>query len=97
MKNTAKLIIFLDKTSFPVLIVKSCLIIRFFVVNIWVIRKLVVSLHRLNTKDLNYNLNEKEAELIEAIRNYRLSYPDGYPQLLWYAQQLFDDLVDMPE
>lgn len=30
MKNTAKLIIFLDKTSFPVLIVKSCLIIRFF-------------------------------------------------------------------
>jgi len=47
--------------------------------------------------DLNYNLNEKEAELIEAIRNYRLSYPGGYPQLLWYAQQLFDDLVDMPE
>ena len=46
---------------------------------------------------LNYNLNEKEAELIEAIRNYRLSYPDGYPQLLWYAQQLFDDLVAMPE
>ena len=46
---------------------------------------------------LNYNLNEKEAELREAIRNYRLSYPDGYPQLLWYAQQLFDDLVDMPE
>lgn len=46
---------------------------------------------------LNYNLNEKEAELIETIRNYRLSYPDGYPQLLWYAQQLFDDLVDMPE
>lgn len=49
MKNTAKLIIFPDKTSFPVLIVKSCLIIRFFVVNIWIIRKLVVSLHRLNT------------------------------------------------
>ena len=50
MKNTAKLIIFLDKTSFPVLIVKSCLIIRFFVVNIWIIRIFVVSLHRLNTK-----------------------------------------------
>lgn len=47
--------------------------------------------------NLKYELNEKEAELIEAIRNYRLSYPDGYPQLLWYAQQLFDDLVDMPE
>nr|DAG68918.1 MAG TPA: hypothetical protein [Bacteriophage sp.] len=75
--------------------------IRFFVVNIWIIRKLVVSLHRLFKKivrmNLKYELNEKEAELIEAIRNYRLSYPDGYPQLLWYAQQLFDDLVDMPE
>ena len=47
MKNTAKLIIFPDKTSFPVLIVKSCLIIRFFVVNIWIIRIFVVSLHRL--------------------------------------------------
>lgn len=47
--------------------------------------------------NLKYELNEKEAELTEAIRNYRLSYPDGYPQLLWYAQQLFDDLVDMPE
>ena len=28
--------------------------------------------------NLKYELNEKEAELIEAIRNYRLSYPDGY-------------------
>jgi len=53
MKNTAKLIIFPDKTSFSVLIVKSCLIIRFFVVNIWVIRIFVVSLHRLNTKCVN--------------------------------------------
>lgn len=53
MKNTAKLIIFPDKTSFSVLIVKSYLIIRFFVVNIWTMRKLVVSLHRLNTKCVN--------------------------------------------
>lgn len=42
-------------------------------------------------------LNEKEAELIEAIRNYRKSYPNGYPQLLWYAQRLFDELTDLPE
>ncbi len=45
----------------------------------------------------SYELNEREAELIEAIRNYRQSFPDGYPQLLWYAQELFDGLVDMPE
>lgn len=44
-----------------------------------------------------YELNEREADLIESIRNYRQSFPDGYPQLLWYAQEIFDELVDMPE
>ena len=46
---------------------------------------------------MEINVSTKEAELIEAIRNYRKSYPNGYPQLLWYAQRLFDELVDMPE
>jgi hypothetical protein len=38
-------------------------------------------------------VNEYEAELIFAIRNYVKSYPDGYPELLDYAQRLFDDLT----
>ena len=38
-------------------------------------------------------VNEKEADLIAAIRNYVKSYPDGYPELLDYAQRLFDELV----
>lgn len=38
-----------------------------------------------------------EKELIESIRNYCKSYPDGYPQLLEYAQDLFDRLTDMPK
>lgn len=42
-------------------------------------------------------LTEIEAELIYAIRNYRASFPNGYPELLWYAQQLFDKLTDLPE
>ncbi len=42
-------------------------------------------------------LTEKERELIEAIRNFNKSYPDGYPQLLWYAQRLFDDMLRQPE
>ena len=37
---------------------------------------------------------EPEADLIAAIRNYRQSYPNGYPELLWYAQQLFDVLIE---
>lgn len=43
-----------------------------------------------------FNLNPDEEELITAIRNYRASYPNGYPQLLWYCQQCFDKLVDLP-
>ena len=39
---------------------------------------------------------EEEYEQREAIRNYNKSYPDGYPQLLWYAQQLFDNMLRQP-
>ena len=42
-------------------------------------------------------LSKDEEELIAAIRNYRLSFPHGHPQLLWYAVQCFDKLVDLPE
>ncbi len=41
-------------------------------------------------------LSQKEEELIRAIRNYRLSYPNGYPQLLYFIQQLVDELTDLP-
>lgn len=35
----------------------------------------------------------KEDELIEAIRMYKRSFPNGYPRLLWYAQELFDEIT----
>lgn len=38
----------------------------------------------------------EERELIESIRNYNKSFPDGYPELLWFAQQLFDNMVRQP-
>lgn len=41
-------------------------------------------------------LTEQEEELIMAIRNYQKSYPDGYPQLLWYIQRLIDEMIDVP-
>ena len=41
-------------------------------------------------------LNSAELELIDAIRNLRRAYPNGYENLLCYAQQLFDELVEMP-
>lgn len=42
------------------------------------------------------NLTEKEEKLIRAIRNYKKSYPNGYPQMLYYIQQLIDELTDLP-
>lgn len=38
-------------------------------------------------------LTEKEAELIRAIRNYQRSCPPSL-ELLYYAQQLYDELTD---
>ena len=37
-----------------------------------------------------------ERELLETMRNYNKSYPDGYPELMWYAQQLFDNMLRQP-
>lgn len=48
----------------------------------------------MKTKSLR--LTEKEADLIESIRNYRKSFPNGNPQMLYYLQQLFDELTDLP-
>lgn len=41
-------------------------------------------------------LTKEEEELIAAIRNYRKGFPDSYPNLLYYAQQIFDELTDLP-
>ena len=38
----------------------------------------------------------EEKDLIESIRNYNKSFSDGYPELLWFAQRLFDNMVRQP-
>lgn len=40
-------------------------------------------------------ITNEEAELIDAIRSYKKSYPNGHPQLLFYAQQLFDEMTSV--
>lgn len=45
----------------------------------------------------NMKVTEEEEELILAIRNYQNSFPNGYPQLLWYAQELFEKMTDLPK
>lgn len=48
-------------------------------------------------KYLNMRVTHDEFDLLESIRNYCKSFPDGYPQLLEYAQDLFDQMTDMPK
>ena len=50
----------------------------------------------MNQKLEKMEVTPEEIELLEAVRNYNKSFPDGYPQLLWYAQELFDNLVRQP-
>lgn len=66
-----------------------------------IIRKFVVYLQCLkNVNDMDkktMKVTDEERELIEAIRNYQNSFPNGYPELLWYCQELFDKMVDLPK
>ena len=45
-------------------------------------------------RDITMKVTSKEENLINAIRDYVKSYPNGYPELLEYAEQLFADLTD---
>ena len=38
-------------------------------------------------------LTDKEFDLIMAIRNYKNSYPNGYPEIRWYIEKLFNELL----
>lgn len=51
----------------------------------------------MKQKKEKMEVTPEEKELIEVVRNYNKSYPDGHPQLLWYAQELFDNLIKQLE
>lgn len=44
--------------------------------------------------EIMMRVTPQEEELIKAIRNYLNSYPNGHPQLLDYAEMLFDNMTD---
>lgn len=50
----------------------------------------------MRKREEKIELTEKEEELIRAIRNYQKSFHNGYPQMLYYIQQLVDELTDLP-
>ena len=51
----------------------------------------------MKQEKIKMEVTVEEQDLIEAIRNYCNSYPNGYPQLLEYAQDIFDRMTDMPK
>lgn len=53
-------------------------------------------INNMKEKTMKIEVTEIEFELLESIRNYNKSYPNGYPELLWYAQQVFDSMLRMP-
>ena len=48
-------------------------------------------------KTIRMEVTPEEEELIKTIRNYCKSYPNGYPELLDYAEDLFQRITDMPK
>ncbi len=55
------------------------------------------ALYMKKQETIKMNVTPEEEELIKAIRNYCNSYPNGYPELLDYAEDLFQRLTDMPK
>lgn len=51
----------------------------------------------MKQEKIKMGVTAEEQDLIEAIRNYCNSYPNGYPRLLEYAQDIFDRMTDMPK
>ena len=41
-------------------------------------------------------VTDEELELLRATRNYNKSFPDGYPELLWYAEEIFNNMLRQP-
>ena len=50
----------------------------------------------MKQKTEKMEVTPEERELLERMRNYNKSYPNGYPQLLWDLQELFDKMVRQP-
>ena len=50
----------------------------------------------MEQKEKLMEVTPEERELLERMRNYNRSFPNGYPELLLDLQQLFDTMVRTP-
>ena len=52
--------------------------------------------YKITMKKIFIEVTDEEFELLRAIRNYNKSFPDGYPELLWYAEEIFNNMLRQP-
>ena len=50
----------------------------------------------MKEKMSNMKVTDEERYLIEQIRNYNISYPNGYPELMWFVQETLDKMLRQP-
>ena len=50
----------------------------------------------MKEKMSNMKVTAAERDLIEQIRNYNISYPNGYPELMWFVQETLDKMLKQP-
>ena len=50
----------------------------------------------MKEKMSNMKVTDEERDLIEQIRNYNISYPNGYPELMWFVQEPLDKMLRQP-
>lgn len=48
----------------------------------------------MKEKLIKMEVTESEAEFLYSVRNYLKSSPNGYPELLWDIEKMFDKLID---
>lgn len=56
----------------------------------------VVYLYNRGKMNKQFILTDQEAELIEGIRNFKRSYPNGARGYIFYLRQLFEEMIEMP-
>ena len=50
----------------------------------------------MKEKMSNMKVTAAERDLIEQIRNYNISYPNGHAELMWFVQETLDKMLKQP-
>lgn len=57
-------------------------------------QKCIIFVILTQTGNMDVELTEKEWDLIESIRNYHKSYPNGKDEQEWYIEMILQELLE---